>query len=907
MTRPPQLGEALLRLLLPPGLSRESILGDLEAGFHRDRKSAGRFTSVVRYWGAVLSVSARYVLARGTRLVRQRGQRTPVHEALGDSRARGLATVWDSLHHDVAYALRTLAREPGWTAATLATLILGIGATAAIFTVVDGVLLRRLDFPAPGHLMVMEYRPADQATATEWAGFDNYRSEYMPHHVNYAAFEAWRNATTDVFSDVGAYDDAWTHDVGFGPQAGTERLAGTFATSGIFRALRVPPLRGRLFTDADDRVGAPPVVLLSYPLWVRRFGADPGVVGRQLTVDNELHTVVGVMPRGFAFPSSSAALWISMATASRGPGSTNYKVLGRIRDGLSPAQARAAMKARTITITDPKGVERRFGAGLETLRSSLVGDVRPLLTLFMSAVVVLLLIACVNVVNLMLTRATRRTHERVVRAALGASPGQLTLHILTEGVTVSLLGAVLGGAMAYAVIGALLRWAPSAFPREDAIGMDGTVILFSVGLAVVVGVAVAVAPALRASRTGLATHLNDSARGASAGAGQGRLRDALVVVQLALAFMLLVGGGLLARSLATQLREEKGFNANGVLTFATSLPQPRYGTPAEANQFYDRLLNRLRAVPGVRSVAAVTYVPSSGWFDTTDFDVEGDASTSDEKKEAEYLQVTPGYYGTMGIAMVSGRDFDAHDDASAPRVVAVSESLARSWFPRGDAVGRLIQVDGKPSTIVAVIGDTWYRGSKHRAPVIYQPYAQSTRHWGRAVMVKVDGNPLRLAPSVPRLVANMDPEVTVYGVRPLQSVLWRAVSGPRLRAVIVGGFALTSLLLSLVGVYGVMAYAVSRRTRELGIRRALGARPRGIVRQVVLRGMALAVLGIVLGVAGAYPATRALRAYLYQLDPRDPVTLVGATVVLGLASLAACLLPALRAARVDPLVALRDE
>lgn len=906
MRRPPRLAESLLRLILGKGLRGASTLGDLEAEFHGDVEARGWLAARVRYWGGALSLLWHRLLAAVRRRVPGLGLRLSAKGTPDGHRiARG--DLIGGLFLDGWYAVRSLVKEPGWTAATLATLTIGIGATTAIFTVVNAVLLRPLDFPAPDRLVLMEFRPADSAGVAEWAGFNEYMSEHMRHHVTFPSFETWRGATADVFEDVGAYDDAWTYDVGFGADAGTERLAGTIVTAGLLRALGVAPLRGRLFGDAADEPGAEPAVLLSYGLWMRRFGGDASIVGRTITIQGRPHSVAGVMPRDFAFPAATTEVWISMASGTRGAGSTNYSVVGRVREDIPVDRARAAVEARTVGLPVADGPDRRYGARLANLRGFLVGEARPLLLLFLSSAGVLLLIACVNVVNLMLTRATRRAHERVVRAALGASPARIARLLFTESVMVSVLGALLGLALAFGLVAAFLKWAPEAFPRQEGVAVDLTVLLFSLGLATVVGILVGLVPAFQASRMGIRVVLNEATRGTSPGARSGRFRDSLVVLQLALALMLLVGGGLLTRSLAAQLDEETGFDPGNVLTLTTSLPRSRYASAADAERFFDRLLAEVRALPGVRSAAAATYAPASGFFHSNSVEVEGYTPAPAEAMEMEFLQVTPQYFAAMGMTILEGRDFDERDDIRGPQVVAVSESLARAYFPDGRALGGRIRVDGEWRTVVAIIGDVLYRGAKRRAPVLYEPYAVSNRRGGRALFVRTAGGPELLAPSVSRLVASMDPEVTVYGVGPLETHLWEAVSGPRLRALLVGAFAAASLLLAVVGVYGVMTYAVGRRTREMGIRRVLGARPEGIVRHVTRRGLVLTTLGIAIGVAGSLPVGGTLRSYLYRLEPTDPLTFGLAIAILALASTAACLIPALRASRVDPLVALRSE
>ncbi len=909
MTKPPRLAEAILHVCLPKGLVRDSVLGDLEADFHRDLSTRGRRAAVVGYWGTALAVALRYLAERALHWRRVGTRATPRRDTHGRWEMMG-GLVSGDVFQDIRYAVRTLAKEPGWTAATLATLALGIGATTAIFTIVNAVLVQPLAFPEPDRLMMLEYRPADPATDAEWAAYDDYMSRHMRRHVTYPAFETWREATADLFTELGAYDDAWSHDVGFGADQGTERLPGTIATAGLFQALGVSPLRGRLFTDTEDSPDAPGVILLSHGLWMRRFGGDPDAVGSTVTVRGQAHTIVGVMPSDFAFPEASTQLWLSMATGSRGPGSTNYQVVGRVADGTSVDLARMGLNARQIRVLGRDEVERRFGADFITLHSMLVGEVRPLLMLFMSAVGVLLLIACVNVVNLMLSRAVRREHDQVVRAALGAGPARLSRQLLTESLVVSIVGAGLGLVLAFALVSGLMTFAPGSFPRQESITVDGTVIIFSLVVATLVGILVGIVPALRSSRSELAPLLNEASRGSSTGVREGRLRDGLVVLQLAMALVLLVGGGLLTRSLTTLLSEETGFDRRNVLTFETSLPGASYPTFEERRQFYDDLLAEVRALPGVQRAAVAVYLPASGSFHYTGLVVEGYQPGPDEEPMAEIKQVSPDYFATMGMRIVEGRPFDERDDLGQPRVLAISESLARSYFPQGSAIGGRILLDEEEDvwgTVVAVVGDVWFRGGERRAPALYEPYAASGRRGSMDILAKVNGEPLALVPAISRLVTRMNPDIPVYGVMTLEARLWSAVAAPRLRTLLIGAFSIVSLLLSVVGVYGVMAYMVGQRTRELGIRRVLGAAPGGILRYVVRRGVMLTAMGIAVGVVGALQAADALQSYLYDIQADDPVTIVAAATVLAIASMLACSVPALRAARVDPLVAMRNE
>ncbi len=818
----------------------------------------------------------------------------------------------ESIWQDVRYVGRSLLRKPGFTAAAVATLALGIGATTSIFSVVNSVLLRPLDFPDPGRLVAFEYNPADEQTRAVWAAYDDYMLEHMKVHVTYPNFELWREATSDIASETGVYDDSWTYAIDLG--AGTEILSGTIVSAGLLRALGVQPVVGRLFHDEDDREEAPGTIILSHGLWQRRFGGSPDVIGTTVTVRERPHIVVGVMPRTFSFPTATAQFWMPLAWASRGPGSTNYQVVGRVREGLSVEQAKAMLEARAIEVEWRDGSRRTFGASSTLLRTHLVGDARSVLLIFMGAVTAVLLIACVNVVNLMLTRATGQEHEHTVRAAIGAGPRRLAQQLLTESAIVSLLGAALGVAVAFVLLDVMIALAPGSIPRQEEIGIDGGVLGFALGIAVVVAVAIGSMPAIRASQIDLASRLNEGSRGASGGVRHGRIRDGLVVAQLGLALVLLVGGGLLLRSFIGLLAVETGMRPQNVLTFETDLPASRYSTFAERELFYDELLNEIRALPGVVSAALTVYLPASGWFHSTGFAVEGYQAAPDEEFEAEIKQVSPGYFTTMGIPVQQGRGFSAADDESAPAVVVLNEYMARRYWGDGSAMGGRVMIDSTWHTVIGVVSNVRYRGAgmdgRHApdGPRVYLAYAAGSRQRGSMdVVVRTARDPSSQAPSIRRLLSAMDPNVALFAVRPLKDILWEAISEPRFRTLLLGVFGLASVVLAVVGVYGVMAYAVAQRTRELGIRKALGADHGRVMLHVLSRGMTITVVGLGIGVVGAMAVVGVLQNYLYNLEPRDPWTFGGAIALLGTASLLACSLPALRAARVDPLVALRAE
>jgi predicted permease len=773
---------------------------------------------------------------------------------LGLNKKTKRGALMESIWQDVRHVARSLLRKPGFTTAAVLTLGLGIGATTAIFSVVNSVLLRPLDYADPGRLAVLTYNPVDAATRAVWAAKSEGSLAHSRVSTTYPNYLLWRDVTEDVFEDMGIYDDAWTYDINLG--AGTERLPGTLVSAGLFPLLGVQPALGRWFHADEDVPESAGSIVLSYGLWQRRFGGRSDVVGTTVSVREVPHTVVGVMPRGFAFPSRDAQFWLPMARASRGPGSTNYEAVGRARDGISVSQASAMLEARTIEVENRDGSLSAYGGALSPLRSHFVGDAGPLLLIFMGAVGAVLLIACVNVVNLMLTRATDMEHEHTVRAALGAGPKRLARQLLTESTMVSLLGAGLGLVVAFVLTDALVAMAPDSIPRRHEIGMDSSAFGFTLVIAALVGMGIGLVPAFRAVRINLVSRLNEGTRGAAGELRHGRLRDGLVIAQLALALLLLAGGGLLLKSFVGVLGVENGIDPDNVLTFETSLPRSRYPTGEEARPFYDELLRSVEAMPGVQSAALTQYLPATGWHHSTRFEVEGYAAAPDESFNAEHILISPDYFTTLGTPMLEGREFASGDDQSGLPVVVINQYMAQSYWGQRSALGGRVMVDSVWHTVVGVVADVRHRGAgvggfhHGNEPRIYRSYAANS---GRSmdVLVRVDGDPVVLAPSIRQLLASTDPTVALYAVQPLKDILWNAVSEPRFRTLLLGAFSIVSLMLSLVGVYGVVAYSVAQRTRELGIRKALGAVEGRIVRHVVQRGLLLTLMGLDVHIGGS--------------------------------------------------------
>ncbi|UCD23979.1 MAG: ABC transporter permease, partial [Gemmatimonadota bacterium] len=690
------------------------------------------------------------------------GVRSSLRRVLGLNKKTRRGALLETMWQDIRYVARSLLRRPAFTTAAVLTLGIGVGATTAIFSVVNSVLLRPLEYADPGRLVVLQYDPADDATRATWAAFDDYMANHMRENVTYPNFELWRETTGDLFDELGIYDDSWTYEINMG--SATEVLPATLVSASMFRALGVQPTLGRWFRDEDDLPEAPGTVVLSYGLWQRRFGGSPDAVGTTVTVRERPFTVIGVMPRGFKFPSATAQFWMPLAWATRGPGSTNYTVVGKVKAGMSLERAQSLLEARTIQFQRRDGETRTVSASFGTLRNHFVGDSRPLLLVFMAAVTAVLLIACVNVVNLMLTRATGQEHELTVRAAIGAGPKRLAQQLLTESALISLMGSALGLVISFGLLDVLVALAPESIPRQEDIGVDVGVLAFTLAVAVLVGLGIGLLPALRASKIDLASRLSEGTRGASGGLRHRRVRDALVVTQLGLALVLLVSAGVLLKSFMSLLAVETGYQPQNVLTFRTALPNSRYQEPERRNLFYDELLRDLKAVPGVVSAATVVYLPGGDQFHTTGFAIEGYSAAPDEEFEAETKEISPDYFTTIGIDLQQGRSFTSHDDEAGPPVVVINQFMARRYWNQGSALGgkvMLVQrsyVDGEWvadsvwHSVIGIVEDARARGAgmdgRHApdGPRIYQAYAADpSPRRGMSVVVRTVGDPTSVA------------------------------------------------------------------------------------------------------------------------------------------------------------------
>ncbi|HUF26522.1 MAG TPA: ABC transporter permease [Gemmatimonadaceae bacterium] len=819
-------------------------------------------------------------------------------------RARQRREYMSDFAQDLRYGLRALRRTPAFALVAILTLALGIGATTAIFSVVNAVILRPLPYPdADGLVMVWmdNRRMGMREDIHSWPNYEDLRSQNV------------------VFDRMAFYGFAGFNVTGGCPEESCEprRIAGAFSSADLFPVLGVAPLLGRTFTDDDATEGNDAVVVLSHRMWASQLGSDPAAVGRTLRLNGRERTVIGVMPPAFAFPAAETDAWIPFVVSPQlreARSSFGFWVIGRLRPGVSLDRAQADMSTIMRRLEEEYPSNRDYGINLVSLPRQVVGpSLRAALWVMLGAVAAVLLIACANVANLMLSRAASREREVGVRLALGAGRARLVRQLLTESVLLAVFGGVVGVALAWAGLRILLGVAPADIPRLDQVAIDPLVLGVTAAITIVTGIAFGLVPALRASRPDLTSALREGGRSDTAGLRGNRLRRLLAAGQVALVVVLLVGAGLLIRSFLELQRVHLGFQPDNLLTMRIALPVARYQQQPQRVAFFESLVERAAAIPGVQGAGAISTIFLTQTPNSTNFTIEGRPRTRDiDNVEVPLDAVTPGYFTTMGIPLRAGRFFTAADDGEAPRVVIINETMARRFWPNEDPIGKRFRYGGEEGNapwmeIVGVVGDM--RRTGYEAPVRYetfQPHAQRPLT-ALSFVVRTAGNPLTLVQAIHGEVRALDSEQPVYEVASMDQLLAGMVAQRRFTMVLLGAFAGLALVLGVVGVYGVTSYLVAQRTKEVGLRLALGAEPGALVGMVVRQGMLVAAIGIGLGLAGALALTRLMASLLYEVSPTDVATLAAVTVVLAAVTLLANWVPARRAARVDPLVALRAE
>ncbi len=803
----------------------------------------------------------------------------------------------ETFFQDLRYGLRSLIKQPFFTVIALVTLALGVGANSAIFSVVNAVILRPLPYPESDRLMKMSQV---KLSDPEKGG-----------SVSYLNFKDWK-AQGESFEHMAAIQSGdFTTKIG----DVAERVQGMGVSSDFFPMLVVTPVLGRVFDAGEDRPGNQ-IALISHSLWQSRFGSDPNITEQTISIDAKPYTIIGVMPEGFNFSlrEERAELWLPISFSEswlNQRGANFLTILGRLKKGVSLEQAQSEMNAVAGRLAD-QYPDANAGEGVRVsyLYEEIVGDIRLMLIVLLAAVGLVLLLACANVANLLLARASARQKEIAIRSALGASRLRIIRQLMTESFLLALIGGGLGLLLAMWGLDVLISLSPEDIPRLGEIALDSRVTVFTLLVSVVTGLIFGLAPALQVSKLDLNETLKEGSRGASSGLRRNRARSLFVVAQVSIALVLLISASLMLRSFYRLQQVDPGFRPDDVLTMGIMLPDSKYKEPEEWRGFYDRLLEQIRTLPGVESAGAISTLPLAGSNMSMSFEVEGrpPASPADEVS-ANYRAVSHDYFKALGISTLRGRAFNERDNDKSPKVIIVNESFARIHFPGEDPTARRIKIgyNDTVAEIVGVVGDVKHKSLEADSGAeMYLPY-QQTPWWFMGLAIRTRSNSSDIVAGVKSALANLDKDVPVYDVKLMQEYLKKTVSKPRFNTLLLALFAAVATLLAAVGIYGVISYSVTERTREIGIRQAMGA-TRGDVLSLILRQTArLTAMGIAVGLGAAFAFAQVMKSMLYKVSATDPLTFIAIPLLLAGVALAASFIPARRAMKVDPIVALRYE
>ena len=814
-----------------------------------------------------------------------------------------------TLIQDLRYGARMLLKKLGFTLIAVITLALGIGANTAIFSVINAVLLRPLPYAEPERLVAI------------WES--NTQRPDSRNSIAYPNFFDWR-AQSQSFERMASYH---TNNMALTGVTTPVNLRGAVVSPDLFAVLGVKPRLGRWFVPEEEKPGIR-AAIINHSLWQRQFGGDPNIIGRALTLDGKPFNVVGVMPAGFQFPieAETVEIWVTSSidgektdpkeqAQNEQRGSHFLQAVGRLKPNIKIEQAQAEMSLIAGKLEQQyPDTNTRHGSRLIPFHDDLVRDYSEALWLILGAVGCVLLIACANVANLLLARATARYKEIAVRAALGADRWRVIRQLLTESLLLSLGGGLLGLLLAWWGTEALIRLIPEDVPRLAEIDLDRWVFGFTLLISVVTGVVFGLAPALQASKIELTEAMKEGSRGAGSGAGRARLRNALVVVEIAIALVVLIGAGLLLQTFHKLQQVDLGFDTSHTLTASVELPDARYPKPEQATAFYQTLLERVKDLPGVENASAITPLPLGGSTFVISFEVEGRNIPKGQLPSSHFRAITPDYFNVMRIPQISGRAFTNHDDEKSPGVVIINESFAKRHFPNENPIGKHLKPGISVTNetvwreIVGAVKDVKHNQSLSRdyEPEYYMPHAQIPLG-SMSLVLRATNDPRSLAGAVQREVHALDKDIPVYRIKTLDQYLGVAVAKPKFNALLLALFAGLALLLTAIGLYGVMAYSVIQRTQEIGIRIALGAQAGNVLQMVLRQGLKLTALGLALGLAAAYALTRYMQSLLFGVKPTDLVTFVAIALLLIVVAVAACWIPARRATKVDPMVALRRE